>query len=139
VKRDIAWTLEVFGDHDITLGRVQYPASASGEVLLSAIERWLSIQFDLPAIREHPRMPAAKIAALRFKGLLPNPGTEITANDHTPGRAQNETVAVYYDPTQTIYLPEGWTGMTPGELSVLVHEMVHHFLLWSQIRMPARA
>jgi hypothetical protein len=23
-------------------------------------------------------------------------------------------------------LPEGWTGKTPAELSVLVHEMVHH-------------
>jgi hypothetical protein len=28
--------------------------------------------------------------------------------------------------TQTIYLPQGWTGATPAERSVLVHEMVHH-------------
>lgn len=26
-----------------------------------------------------------------------------------------------------IYLIEGWTGRTPADLSVLVHEMVHHF------------
>ena len=32
-----------------------------------------------------------------------------------------------YDPlTQTIFLPERWTGNTPAEISVLVHEMVHH-------------
>jgi hypothetical protein len=27
---------------------------------------------------------------------------------------------------KTIYLPKNWTGSTPAELSVLVHEMVHH-------------
>jgi hypothetical protein len=51
--------------------------------LLAAIETWLSIEFDLPAIREHPRLKlvsTAKIAALRFKGLLSNPGTGIAAN-----------------------------------------------------------
>ena len=35
-------------------------------------------------------------------------------------------MAVYSDATQTIYLPEGWTGRSPAELSVLVHELVHH-------------
>jgi hypothetical protein len=34
--------------------------------------------------------------------------------------------ALYDDATRTIYLPAGWTGETPAELSVLVHEMVHH-------------
>jgi hypothetical protein len=27
---------------------------------------------------------------------------------------------------RTIYLPEGWTGRSPSEVSVLVHELVHH-------------
>jgi hypothetical protein len=27
---------------------------------------------------------------------------------------------------RTIYLPKTWTGDTPVELSILVHEMVHH-------------
>jgi len=35
-------------------------------------------------------------------------------------------VALYDDRTRTIYLPEPWTGATPAEQSVLVHEMVHH-------------
>ena len=39
----------------------------------------------------------------------------------------NDTVAVYIDGTEIIYLIEGWTGQTPADLSVLVHEMVHHF------------
>ena len=35
-------------------------------------------------------------------------------------------MAVYDDATNKVYLPEGWAGDTPAELSVLVHEMVHH-------------
>ncbi len=33
---------------------------------------------------------------------------------------------MYNDDTKTIYLPNGWAGRTPAELSILVHEMVHH-------------
>ena len=40
--------------------------------------------------------------------------------------AERDTVAVYSDAERTIYLPEGWTGGSAAELSVLVHEMVHH-------------
>ena len=35
-------------------------------------------------------------------------------------------VAVYEDLTATIYLADTWSGRTPAELSILVHEMVHH-------------
>jgi hypothetical protein len=34
--------------------------------------------------------------------------------------------AVYDDNKRTIYLPEDWQGDTPAEVSVLVHELVHH-------------
>jgi antirestriction protein ArdC len=37
------------------------------------------------------------------------------------------SVVAIYDPAhQTIHLPEGWSGNTPEELSVLVHELVHY-------------
>ena len=39
----------------------------------------------------------------------------------------NDIVAVYIDGAEIIYLIEGWTGQTPADQSVLVHEMVHHF------------
>jgi hypothetical protein len=84
----------------------------------------------LPIVRAHPRLKLvspAEIAALRFKGLLSNPGTGIAPNDHGTSSAEGDTAAVYHDATQSIYLPEGWSGSTPAELSVLVHEMVHHF------------
>ena len=37
-----------------------------------------------------------------------------------------EVVAVYHDATRTIFLSDAWTGASPADLSVLVHEMVHH-------------
>jgi hypothetical protein len=34
--------------------------------------------------------------------------------------------AIYDDVSRTVYLAENWTGATPAEVSVLVHELVHH-------------
>jgi hypothetical protein len=39
---------------------------------------------------------------------------------------QRDVVAVYEATTKTIYLRDNWSGDNPAELSVLVHEMVHH-------------
>ena len=54
-----------------------------------------------------------------------------TPDWHSPNRRRylptNDTLAVYIDGAEIIYLIEGWTGRTPADLSVLVHEMVHHF------------
>jgi hypothetical protein len=97
--------------------------------LLTAIETWLSTQFDLPAIQSHPRIelvPVKKIVALRYRGLLPNGGMEAPLNSRSAISSENDTVAVYSDSAQTIYLAQGWTGRTAAELSTLVHEMVHH-------------
>jgi hypothetical protein len=97
--------------------------------LLTAIGTWLSTQFDLPALQSHPRIelvPSEKIVALRYPGLLPNGGIEEAVNSHSAISSESDTVAVYSDSAQTIYLPQGWTGSTAAELSILVHEMVHH-------------
>jgi len=94
---------------------------------ITAMETWVSNQFDLPAMHEHPRIefaPPAKIASLRFTDLLSDPGAQV---DNRASSAQQDTIAIYDDATRTIYLPEGWTGKTGAELSVLVHELVHHF------------
>jgi len=96
---------------------------------ITVMETWVSNQFDLPTMHEHPRIefaPPAKIASLRFTDLLSDPGAQVEPNNRAPS-AQHDTIAIYDDATRTIYLPEGWSGSTPAELSVLVHEMVHHF------------
>jgi len=97
--------------------------------LLTAIGTWLATQFDLPAVQSHPRIelvPSEKIAALSYRGLLPNGGMEEALSNRSATSSESDTVAVYADSAQTIYLPQGWTGSTVAELSILVHEMVHH-------------
>src|SRR5437870_5321455 len=54
--------------------------------LLTAIGTWLSTQFDLPAVQSHPRIelvPPEKIVALRYRGLLPNGGTDDAPNSRS--------------------------------------------------------
>lgn len=83
--------------------------------LLTLIVTWLSANFDLPANYDHPRLelvPAERIAALRFGS--------------SASRGSRDVVAVYHDRKRTIYLSNRWTGESPAELSLLVHEMVHH-------------
>jgi Domain of unknown function (DUF6647) len=94
--------------------------------LLTTIVLWLSVNFGLPARYDHPSIefaPAAKIVALRYGSIT---GEQLQAGETSSSPAAREVVAVYVDATKTIYLPENWTGSTPAELSILVHEMVHH-------------
>lgn len=85
------------------------------EGLLTAIVTWLSVNFKLPSNYDHPTvelLPAADITQFRKRaGNLRN---------------GHEVIAFYDDTKKTIYLTEGWMGKTPAELSILVHEMVHH-------------
>lgn len=94
--------------------------------LMTAIVLWLSANFGLPAIHNHPRVElvrAASIAALRYKGLS---GWQLERPAAPDQSGQREVVSVYDDARMTIYMREDWTGSTPAELSILVHEMVHH-------------
>jgi hypothetical protein len=94
---------------------------ARAEKLMNSILNWLVAKFDLPAIREAPRIEFVQVAAMaqiRYRGSA--------GNQAMPLDMGRDVVAVYDDTKRTIYLPEGWTGVTPAEQSVLVHEMVHH-------------
>jgi hypothetical protein len=97
---------------------------------LKEIAVWLSANFDLPHASSLPRIDFAgptRMHQLRYKGLLPLPSQTIGGEHSTPPpEHRREVVAVYDDSSQTIYLPEGWTGATVAEQSIVVHEMVHH-------------
>jgi hypothetical protein len=58
------------------------------------------------------------MAQIRYRGSA--------GNQAMPLDMGRDIVAVYDDAKRTIYLPEGWSGVTPAEQSLLVHEMVHH-------------
>jgi hypothetical protein len=96
------------------------------EALLTTIVLWLSANFGLPANYDCPRVefvPATTIVALRYK---PFGGGQLQMGMVPSLQNQRQVVSVYDDRSKTIYLPEDWKGNTPAELSILVHEMVHH-------------
>jgi hypothetical protein len=97
------------------------PTAATMKVIVN----WLADNFELPRDYSYPnirREPAWRVTALRHTGLLLDGPQPLTAL--LPG--QREVVAAYDPETKTILLPERWSGSTPTEFSILVHEMVHH-------------
>lgn len=113
-------------DHEIVVGSAAFgPGGILKDSLLRAITHWLSASLALPLPDSLPQIalvPASKIAAFRQHGF-PMRQTDSRAPDWIERR---EVVALYDDLTRTMYLRDDWTGSTPEELSVLVHEMAHH-------------
>lgn len=101
------------------------------ENLLTVLVTWLSISFGLPADHGHPNIELAStsdMTAFRLERVhqalehhvgLQVEGDAVSAEDA-------EVYAIYDDQTRTIFLSEEWTGVTPAESSILVHELVHH-------------
>jgi hypothetical protein len=109
----------------------QPAAARPTETLLTEIVTWLSANFDLPAIQDHPGVEfvsPAKLASMRYEGqdFLPDRTRETAAYEPVEATHQREVVALYEGTTKTIFLSNTWTGTTPVDQSVLVHEMVHH-------------
>jgi hypothetical protein len=106
-------------------------ATRPSPALLTMIVNWLSMNFGLPATHDLPQVKLVgqmKMAALRYRGMMSDRQARMTVEaGHTlPLIAGRDLLAIYDVREKTIYLPEGWTGATPAELSVLIHEMVHH-------------
>lgn len=96
--------------------------------LLDAVSMWLVVNYGLVAAKELPALVAAPDAAL--VAMRYGPGAEVR-----PG----EVVAIYRDDLGTIFVSDSWTGSTPAELSILVHEMVHHLQHASDMRFACPA
>jgi hypothetical protein len=105
----------------------------------AAIAGWVSANSDLPYPDVLPRVEfvsQAQLERVRYHRILH--GAERTSGGESRAQAvggehstprpqfQREIVALYDNATDTIYLPESWTGASRAEQSVLVHEMVHH-------------
>lgn len=83
--------------------------------LLDTLALWLEANFDLPRAARDPHLvtlPRPELIAMRY--------------GDGAGVDPDRVVALYDEATNTIYLSEGWTGRSPAELSILVHELVHH-------------
>jgi hypothetical protein len=109
----------------------QPDATRPTQTLLTEIVNWLSANFDLPAIQDNPSVQfvsPAKLASMRYedKGCLPDRACETGVYEPVEAAHRREVVALYGATTRTIFLSDLWTGTTPADQSVLVHEMVHH-------------
>jgi hypothetical protein len=98
------------------------------EGLLTAIVLWLSSNFTLPASFDHPRVEF--VSATKMAALLPKD----EQSDVSSIQSASEILSLYNNETKTIFLPDGWQGKTPAELSILVHEMVHHLQNVGQLK-----
>lgn len=95
------------------------------DTFLTVVVTWLSINFGLPAIFEHPEVKLIsqnEMIELRVSSL----GSEDAAKFRNTSEHGHSIVAFYDDQSRTIYLPSNWSATSPADVSVLVHEMVHH-------------
>jgi hypothetical protein len=94
------------------------PASVPVEALVDAVGAWIAAELGLEAAPTPPeirRDPPERLAALR--------GWDVG----TPGRPGHAGVLALYDASaQRIHLRSDWAGRDVAEVSVLVHELVHH-------------
>ena len=107
--------------------------------LLTAIALWISANFDLPANFPLPNVAivsAQEISSLRNGAFTSAQQREIVNQEQQTSGVLNrrQAVAVYNDLNETIFLPDSWKGDTRAELSVLVHEMVHHLQKKNNLR-----
>ena len=96
------------------------------KILLTVIMTWLSSNFDLPVTHEQPDVKFVthqQMAEIRLGPLATSPGYEL--------------VAIYEDRSKTIFLSDRWTGDTPADLSVLVHESSTTCRTWESSVTPA--
>jgi hypothetical protein len=101
------------------------------EALLRAVAAFVAVETGLPAPRELP--------AVRFEDDAERVRRATEGGATLTG---GYAIAALYDPrARVIHLPAGWTGATPAELSVLVHEMTHHLQTAAGLRFacPAEA
>jgi len=97
---------------------------------LKQISHWLSASFGLPETDRLPRVIFADRATM-FDIRYGNPsrstqGTDVPDYPAVATTRYRKVVALYDDTTETVILSDDWSGATPADFSILVHEMVHH-------------
>lgn len=92
-----------------------------GGRLLEALAIWVGAKLGQPVPASLPRLvfkPVGHVATLRLKQYA----SEIVQQQGRPN-----IISVYDARQNIIYLADAWSGATAADLSVLVHELVHHF------------
>jgi hypothetical protein len=107
----------------------QADARGPTPAMLKEIGAWLSQNLDLPQTSDLPavrQVPPSELISLRLQPLTDAEREKVAAALRTGTLIRREPVALYNNRTKTIFLAEGWSSSNPADVSVLVHEMVHH-------------
>lgn len=109
-------------DREFEFGSIRGGAE---QAFLRAISGWIAANSEFTGIDDIPkieRTTPTEMARVRWKlGSGKQDARSVTfAHD-------DSLIAIYVDDTRTIYLRVDWSGRTLAELSVLVHELVHHY------------
>ena len=133
IKQALQQKVQIPGaNYEFLLGSFSFlpGGSVSTDALLTALVTWISDHFDLPPVYDHPRvlpMSSVEMTNLLYQSLLGARPRELSDQENqAQSDERRRAISLYNIPTKTIYLPPEWTGSTPAELSMLVHEMVHH-------------
>jgi hypothetical protein len=94
--------------------------------LFEEVVSWICENFDLPITQNRPNIRFATKAELTLMRILDRTQWDGFVPNKTESSAERHVVAVYDTQSQTIYLPENWSGKSAADQSILVHEMVHH-------------
>jgi hypothetical protein len=97
------------------------------DALVTLIVLWLAANFDLPDVDDRPRIEfvtTSEMAAARHRLSKLHLPDHLGDSDALLS-GYPRVIAFYSDETDTLYLPNEWTGRTVAEVSVLVHEVVH--------------
>lgn len=92
-----------------------------GGRLLEAMAIWVGAKLGQSVPATLPKLvfkPVEQIAVSRLKQYT----SEIIQQQGRPN-----IISIYDSRNKIIYLPDSWTGETAADLSILVHELVHHF------------
>ena len=96
-----------------------FPASANDELhgisptLLRALNTWLDAETEFGRRNSQPQI----------KLIEKNVVEQL---DGAPDRLNGRTRGLYDDETETIYLVEPWSASNQRDISILLHEIVHH-------------
>lgn len=109
-------------DHNAIVGTSNSNSGIPQPQLLKALIAWASAETGLPSTNHLPRVVLVTredLETLRY--ALAAPGSQVESLDQS-----DEVMSFYNTIERKILLQVGWSGRTPAESSILVHEMVHH-------------
>jgi hypothetical protein len=90
-------------------------------LLVELATGWVAADLGVPMPDTLPRVAFADAATMREIRAA------IEGDEAGAATSGAELVGMYDTRSRTIFLPLGWTGRSTAEVSILVHEVVHHF------------